>query len=115
MKSPVFKCSAYIANIFVHGSFKAIRDSIANGNVPDYIEAFREPIGLMLKDGQKRTEVNSCILATLYMAPRMTVKTAHSIRAEVAAALCPKQVGVRVTYETWADDATLDRLIIQSL
>ena len=110
-----FKCSAYIANVFIHGSFKSIRDSVLNGDMPDYTEAFREPVEAMIKDGQSARDIRSCILEVLHMVPRMNTETRSAIYREVSTALVPKKVGVRVSYETWADDATLDRLIIQSL
>lgn len=113
METVCFKCSAYIAALFIE-KFKVIRDSVLEGDVPDYITAFREPIGEMRKVGQPLTEVRSCVYSVLHMVPRVDKKTRSAIWHEVSAALCPKKSGNRKPRDTWADNAELDRLIIQT-
>lgn len=97
----LLRCSPYVARLFME-SFKSIRTDTENGNVPNYVETFREPVLEMVKTGDSGRSIRSCILSILKLVPRVNAKVRGEIYREVAQALIPlkSQNGVATSFLT---------------
>jgi len=99
----LLRCSPHVARLFME-SFQKIRDSFQRGNVPNYNEAFREPVLEMVKSGESGRSIRSCILTILKLCPRVNAEVRGEIYREVAQAHIPLRSTNGVATSFMTDD-----------
>jgi len=81
-----------------------IRDAFQKGDVPNYVEAFREPVLEMVKSEEDGRNIHSCVKYILRQCPRVNAKVRNEIYAEVAKALIPNRSSNKEATSWMSDD-----------